>query len=132
MCCHLCATLKVSKFFMICLISFKSKFELSLRQFILKVRNTLEENSFYQKCEVLKCQWLEYIWVTILHILQLQSKEETIPNDYTHRNTPSIITLGGRQRFTGVSDENQRNLNVKNTVSYFKTFLGRCYKDESV
>ena len=77
--------------------------------------------------------------MTILHILQLPSKEETIPNDYTHRNTPSIIALGGRTKFIGVSDENQRNLKVKNTVSYFKNtmnffknFLGRSYKDEHV
>ena len=54
---------------------------------------------------------------------------ETIANDYTQRNTPTIIALGGRQRFLGVSAENQRNLNVKNTVSYLKNFLGRSYKD---
>ena len=70
--------------------------------------------------------------MTILHILQLPSKEETIPNDYTQRNTPSTIALGGRQRFIGVLAENQRNLKVKNTVSYFKNFLGSSYKDEHV
>jgi heat shock protein len=32
----------------------------------------------------------------------------------------------------GVSAENQRNLTVKNTVSYFKNFLGRKFKDEYV
>merc|ERR1712170_294067 len=29
----------------------------------------------------------------------------------------------------GVSAENQRNIKVKNTISYFKNFLGRSYKD---
>jgi len=61
-----------------------------------------------------------------------QGGVETIANDYTQRNTPTIVALGGRQRFMGVSAENQRNLNVKNTVSYFKNFLGRTYKDEYV
>jgi len=61
-----------------------------------------------------------------------QGGVETIANDYTQRNTPTIVALGGRQRFMGVSAESQRNLNVKNTVSYFKNFLGRCYKDEYV
>merc|ERR1711994_448502 len=46
--------------------------------------------------------------------------------------TPTIVALGGRQRFMGVSAENQRNLTVKNTVSYFKNFLGRKFKDEYV
>jgi len=61
-----------------------------------------------------------------------QGGVETIANDYTQRNTPTIVALGGRQRFMGVSAENQRNLNVKNTVSYFKNFLGRSYKDDYV
>jgi len=61
-----------------------------------------------------------------------QGGVETIANDYTQRNTPTIVALGGRQRFMGVSAENQRNLNVKNTVSYFKNFLGRAFKDEYV
>jgi len=61
-----------------------------------------------------------------------QGGVETIANDYTQRNTPTIVALGGQQRFMGVSAENQRNLNVKNTVSYFKNFLGRSYKDEYV
>jgi len=61
-----------------------------------------------------------------------QGGVETIANDYTLRNTPTIVALGGQQRFMGVSAENQRNLNVKNTVSYFKNFLGRSYKDEYV
>jgi len=61
-----------------------------------------------------------------------QGGVDTIANDYTQRNTPTVVALGGRQRFMGVSAENQRNLNVKNTVSYFKNFLGRNFKDEYV
>jgi len=61
-----------------------------------------------------------------------QGGVETIANDYTQRNTPTIVALGGRQRFMGVSAENQRNLNVKNTVSYFKNFLGRTHADAYV
>jgi len=61
-----------------------------------------------------------------------QGGVETIANDYTQRNTPTIVALGSRQRHMGVSAENQRNLNVKNTVSYFKNFLGRTFKDEFV
>lgn len=61
-----------------------------------------------------------------------QGGVDTVANDYTQRNTPSVVALGGRKRFMGVSAENQRNLNVKNTVSYFKNFLGRSFKDEYV
>jgi len=64
--------------------------------------------------------------------LARQGGVDTIANDYTQRATPTIVALGGRQRFMGVSAENQRNLTVKNTVSYFKNFLGRKYKDEYV
>jgi len=64
--------------------------------------------------------------------LARQGGVDTIANDYTQRATPTIVALGGRQRFMGVSAENQRNLTVKNTVSYFKNFLGRSFKDEYV
>jgi len=57
---------------------------------------------------------------------------ETIANEYSQRNTPSIVALGDKQRFMGVSAENQRNINVKNTVSFFKNFLGRSFKDPYV
>jgi len=57
---------------------------------------------------------------------------DTIANEYSQRNTPSIVSLGSRQRFMGVSAENQRNIKVKNTISYFKNFLGRSYKDHYV
>jgi len=64
--------------------------------------------------------------------LARQGGVDTIVNDYTQRATPTVVALGGRQRFIGVSAENQRNLTVKNTVSYFKNFLGRTFKDEYV
>jgi len=64
--------------------------------------------------------------------LARQGGVDTIANDYTQRATPTIVALGGRQRFMGVSAENQRNLTVKNTVSYFKNFLGRKFKEEYV
>lgn len=57
---------------------------------------------------------------------------DTIANEYSQRNTPSIVGLGGRQRLMGVSAENQRNINVKNTISFFKNFLGRSFKDPFV
>jgi len=64
--------------------------------------------------------------------LARQGGVDTIANDYTQRATPTVVALGGKQRFMGVSAENQRNLTVKNTVSYFKNFLGRNFKDEYV
>jgi len=54
---------------------------------------------------------------------------ETIANDYSQRNTPSIVAFGEKQRFVGVSAENQRNLNVKNTISNFKNFHGKKISD---
>ena len=64
--------------------------------------------------------------------LARQGGVETIANEYSQRNTPSIVALGDRQRFMGVSAENQRNINIKNTVSFFKNFLGRTFKDPYV
>jgi len=57
---------------------------------------------------------------------------DSIANEYSQRNTPTVVSLGGKQRFIGVSGENQRNLNIKNTVSFFKNFLGRSFKDPYV
>jgi len=54
---------------------------------------------------------------------------DTISNDYSLRASPSIVAFGERQRFVGVSAENQRNLNPKNTVSFFKNTVGQSYKD---
>ena len=57
---------------------------------------------------------------------------DTITNEYSMRSTPSIVSLGARQRLMGVSAENQRNLSVRNSVSYFKNLLGRSFKDPYV
>ena len=57
---------------------------------------------------------------------------DTIANEYSQRNTPSVVAMGTRQRFMGVSAENQRNLNPSNTVSFFKNLLGRSFKDPYV
>jgi len=54
---------------------------------------------------------------------------ETVANDYSQRNTPSIVAFGEKQRYVGVSAENQRNLNVKNTISNFKNFHGKKISD---
>merc|ERR1719167_1530783 len=54
---------------------------------------------------------------------------ETISNDYSLRASPSVIGFGERQRYIGVAAENQRNLNPKSTVSFFKNTLGRKFKD---
>jgi len=57
---------------------------------------------------------------------------DTITNEYSMRSTPSIVSLGAKQRLMGVSAENQRNLSVRNSVSYFKNLLGRSFKDPYV
>jgi len=57
---------------------------------------------------------------------------DTICNEYSQRNTPTIVAFGDKQRFMGVSAENQRNINIRNTVSFFKNFLGRSFKDPAV
>merc|ERR1711915_1150965 len=54
---------------------------------------------------------------------------ETVANDYSQRNTPSIVAFGEKQRYVGVSAENQLNLNVKNTISNFKNFHGKKISD---
>jgi len=54
---------------------------------------------------------------------------EVIDNDYSLRPTPSVVAYGERQRFVGVSADNQKNLNPRNTVSNFKHTLGLQFKD---
>jgi len=61
-----------------------------------------------------------------------QGGVDTIANDFSQRNTPTVVALGGRQRFMGVAAENLKNLYPKNTISYFKNFLGRSFNDEYV
>jgi len=61
-----------------------------------------------------------------------QGGVEILSNDYSQRNNPTVVALGGPQRHMGVTAEIQRNLNVKNTISNFKNLLGRSYKDEYV
>merc|ERR1712226_133917 len=61
-----------------------------------------------------------------------QGGVEIVSNDYSQRNNPTVVALGGPQRHMGVTAEIQRNLNVKNTISNFKNLLGRSYKDEYV
>jgi heat shock protein len=53
---------------------------------------------------------------------------ETIANDYSLRDTPTVVAVTDRQRFVGVAAESQRSLHPENTLSYFKSVLGRPFK----
>ncbi|CAG0913391.1 unnamed protein product [Notodromas monacha] len=57
---------------------------------------------------------------------------ETIANDYSLRNTPSCISFGEKTRVMGVAAKNQQTTNMKNTVTNFKRFLGRQFRDPLV
>ncbi len=57
---------------------------------------------------------------------------ETIANDYSQRDTPSVVGFSERQRIMGVGAKNQLLTNLKRTVFNFKHMLGRKFKDPYV
>lgn len=57
---------------------------------------------------------------------------ETIANDYSLRDTPSVVGFSGRQRLMGVNANNQMLTNLKRTFFGFKHMLGRSFKDPMV
>jgi len=57
---------------------------------------------------------------------------ETIANDYSLRETPSVVGFSDKQRIMGVGAKNQLLTNLKKTVFGFKHMLGRKFKDPYV
>nr|DAC74176.1 TPA_exp: heat shock protein A4 [Apostichopus japonicus] len=57
---------------------------------------------------------------------------ETIANEHSDRMTPSVVSFSGPQRSQGQEAKSQMVTNPKNTVSQFKRFIGRKYKDPAV
>jgi len=57
---------------------------------------------------------------------------ETIANDYSMRETPSVVGFSDKQRIMGVGAKNQLLTNLKKTVFNFKHMLGRKFKDPYV
>ena len=57
---------------------------------------------------------------------------ETVANDYSLRDTPSVVGFSERQRLMGVNAKNQMLTNLKRTVFGFKHMLGRKFKDPIV
>eukprot|EP00118_Oscarella_pearsei_P003244 m.13544 g.13544 ORF g.13544 m.13544 type:complete len:884 (+) comp25019_c0_seq1:140-2791(+) len=57
---------------------------------------------------------------------------ETVANEYSHRLTPSVASLGEKERFIGTSGQNQIVTNLKNTVWNFKTLIGKKFSDPVV
>jgi len=57
---------------------------------------------------------------------------ESIANDYSLRETPSVVGFSDKQRIMGVGAKNQLLTNLKKTVFNFKHMLGRKYKDPYV
>ncbi|TRY71201.1 hypothetical protein TCAL_10670 [Tigriopus californicus] len=57
---------------------------------------------------------------------------ETIANDYSMRDTPSMVGFTDRQRTMGVGAKNQLLTNLKRTFFGFKALLGRSFEDPLV
>lgn len=57
---------------------------------------------------------------------------ETIANDYSLRETPSVVGFSDRQRILGVGAKSQLLTNLKRTVFNFKHMLGRKFDDPVV
>ena len=57
---------------------------------------------------------------------------ETVANDYSQRDTPSVVGFSNNQRIMGVGAKNQLLTNLKRTVFNFKHMLGRKFKDPYV
>ena len=57
---------------------------------------------------------------------------ESIANDYSQRDTPSVVGFSDKQRIMGVGAKNQLLTNLKRTVFNFKHMLGRKFRDPMV
>lgn len=57
---------------------------------------------------------------------------ESIANDYSMRETPSMVGFSEQQRIMGVGAKNQLLTNLKRTVFNFKHLLGRQFRDPYV
>ncbi|XP_078494412.1 heat shock 70 kDa protein 4 isoform X1 [Ciona intestinalis] len=57
---------------------------------------------------------------------------ETIANEFSDRNTPSIVSLTSKERSIGTSAKTQIISNYKNTISNFKRLIGRPFDDPFV
>eukprot|EP01135_Chromosphaera_perkinsii_P001496 Nk52_evm1s186 gene=Nk52_evmTU1s186 len=54
---------------------------------------------------------------------------EVIANEYSYRATPASVSFTQKQRFMGESAKQQEVMNVKNTITQFKSLLGRSFSD---
>ena len=57
---------------------------------------------------------------------------DVIVNEVSNRATPSLVSLGEKQRYLGESAKTQENMNFKNTVGSLKRLIGRPYSDPEV
>ncbi|XP_065190061.1 heat shock 70 kDa protein 4-like [Sycon ciliatum] len=57
---------------------------------------------------------------------------ETVANEYSDRSTPSIVSLGPKQRFIGSAAKQQVVTNFKNTATNFRNLLGLKFSDPAV
>eukprot|EP00126_Sphaerothecum_destruens_P000401 Sdes_comp10454_c0_seq1m2151 len=61
-----------------------------------------------------------------------QGGVEVIANEYSYRETPSVVAFTSKQRFLGESAKQQEVMNLKNTINQFKGLLGRNYDDPTI
>eukprot|EP00055_Hartaetosiga_balthica_P008360 m.30932 g.30932 ORF g.30932 m.30932 type:complete len:833 (+) comp6263_c0_seq1:41-2539(+) len=57
---------------------------------------------------------------------------EVLLNDYSKRSTPTIVSFGDKQRFLGESGKQKMATQFKNTITYFKTIIGRKFNAPDV
>jgi molecular chaperone DnaK (HSP70) len=57
---------------------------------------------------------------------------EVLLNDYSQRQTPSVVSFGERMRAMGEDGKQKMVTQYKNTVSFFKQFIGRQYSSPDV
>nr|CAB3254435.1 heat shock 70 kDa protein 4L [Phallusia mammillata] len=57
---------------------------------------------------------------------------ETVANEYSDRNTPSIVSLTSKEREIGSAAKSQIISNFKNTITNFKRLIGRPFNDPFV
>lgn len=57
---------------------------------------------------------------------------ETLANEYSSRNTPSFVSLSGKQRLMGTAAQQALVTNLKNTVFNLKRLVGRNFSDPRV
>ena len=76
-------------------------------------------------CFYFKCRWSFYYFLQAKSDIEQEGKAEVIANEDGDRQIPSILSYVEGEELHGGQAKSQLVRNAKNTVAYFRDFLGQ-------